>query len=129
MVNFILMLLMAFQNVSGVELDFGKIYSILTDRCTQCGNESPDVNVLDLSGQELDDISDIQCLLVRKNDKVTMLKNVENLYLKLNNNILKTLPKSLLKLNLIKLNITNNKKLVVPEWLLSMEKKFYIKKD
>jgi len=85
MVNFILMLLMAFQNVSGVELDFGKIYSILTDRCTQCGNESPDVNVLDLSGQELDDISDIQCLLVRKNDKVTMLKNVENLYLKLNN--------------------------------------------
>lgn len=40
-------------------LDFSKTYSILTDRCTQCGNESPDVNVLDLSDMDLEDINEM----------------------------------------------------------------------
>ena len=116
-------------SLKSVQLDFSKIYPIINDRCSECGNESPSVYVLDLSNQDLDDIDDIHCLLVRWKNNVTMLKKVENLYLKLNNNNLKKLHRSLLKLDLIKLNLKGNKSLIIPDWLESSEKKWYIKKD
>ncbi len=110
-------------------LNFENDFVIQKQNAFLCGLLKADVNVMDLSSKNLDNIENIQYLVVKHNGNYTLLKSVKNLYLKLNNNNLKTLPKGVQSLDLVKLNVKNNKNLILPKWLSEMKRLMYIKKD
>jgi len=124
----ILLLLLGGSVMAG-GLNFENEYVIHKEYALLLGFLKSKINVLDLSNKNLDNIEYIQYLIVQYKGDYCLLEKVDNLYLKLANNDIKSLSAGVKKLDLVKLDVRNNKNLVLPEWLCEMKKLMYIKKD
>lgn len=107
-----------FLEVSSAILNPYKIYPIIQEICVFRGHAYTGSNTIDLSHMDLDSLADITDILVEFNKKITWLVDVPRVRILANNNNLKTLPREILNIDLVCLDVTHNDELIVPDWFV-----------
>lgn len=113
-----LLVIIGSSSVQCVQLNHDKVYPIISEICTFRGCSYTGSNTLDLSCMELNSIVGITKLLVEYNNELLYLSEISRLRILLNDNCLETIPKEILELNILSMDVTNNNDLEVPDWLI-----------
>lgn len=97
--------------------DLHGIYKVHDEICTFRGSSYTGSVVLDVSGQDLDSLDGISKLVICYNKLIWFLSSVPRVNIIASNNNLKTLPKELMKLNLISIDVAENPEFKIPKWV------------
>jgi len=119
-----------FTSHAGI-LDVEKIYELNREISVFNGTSYTGSYILDLTNKELDSLSGISKIKVKYKDFVVPVVTVKRLYLKVSHNKLKELPEEITKLQLVAIELINNKDITISYKIKkSMEKcYFYLKQE